>query len=409
MTDDTPREHTDVLLIGGGIASATAAKTLREGGFAGRIVLVSRELDAPYHRPPGSKEHLRGEQGQDDALIVPASWWAENDVDLRIRTSVLSLDAEGRSVKLQTKDELTFDRALVATGAMVRRLNVDGAGLEGIHYLRSLRNSDAIRRDLEGLDEGAPVVLVGGSYIGSEVAASLASQGHPVTVLMQEAEPLSRTFGEDVGRWVRARLERNGITVRGGVDVASFASADGSTSEGRVAEVVLADGERIPAALVVAGVGATPDVMLAKRAGLELGETGGVACDDRLRTSVEGVWAAGDVCEYASVLDAHPERLRVEHEEHAAAQGAYVARQWLGEDAPFQEVPYFFSDLADWVALEALGPATGWDRTELEGSLEDDAFGVWFLAGDEPRGYASFNGGGDLDAARARLAKAAAA
>jgi len=401
MTSDS---HTDVLLIGGGIAAASAAEALREGGFEGRVVLVTRELDPPYHRPPASKEHLRGEQGQDDALILPAAWWDEHGVELRTRTGVLSLDPAAKRVKLQTKEELTFDRALVATGAMVRRLVVPGSGLEGIHYLRSLRNADSLRRDLEGLADDAPIVLVGGSYIGTEVAASLAAQGRPVTILALEDEPLERTFGTEIGRWVRARLEAHGIAFRGGAEVASFANAEGGDGEGRVAAVVLADGERIPAELVVAGVGATPDAMLAKRAGLELGETGGVAVDRFLRTSAEGIWAAGDVAEYESVLDLHPERLRVEHEEHAAAQGAYVARRWLGEEEPFQEVPYFFSDLADWVSLEALGPAHGWDRTVLQGSLDDDAFAVWFLAGDRAVGYASFNGAGDLDAAREVLA-----
>ncbi|EHN08900.1 ferredoxin reductase [Patulibacter medicamentivorans] len=398
--------RTDVLLIGGGIAAASAARALREGGFDGSVVLATRELDAPYHRPPGSKEHLRGEQDQAEALILPEGWWEENAVDLRLRTGVLSLDAGAKVAKLQTKEELAFGRALVATGAMVRRLSVDGSGLEGIHYLRSLRNSDTIRGDLADAAEAEPdgrprVVLVGGSYIGCEVAASLTATGTPATILMQESEPLERTFGSEIGRWVRSRLEAGGVEVRGGVDVVGFRNAEGGDGEGRVASVVLADGTAVAADIVVAGVGAQPDAMLAKRAGLELGESGGIRCDDRLRTSAAGIWAAGDICEYDSVL--HGERVRIEHEEAAAAQGAYVARQWLGEDAPFAEVPYFFSDLADWVSFESLGPARRWDRTVIQGSLDEDRFAVWFLEGDRARGYASFNGGGDLDAARAVL------
>ncbi|MFA4928716.1 MAG: NAD(P)/FAD-dependent oxidoreductase, partial [Patulibacter sp.] len=290
----TAPQPTDVLLIGGGVAAASAARTLREADFDGSIALITRELDAPYHRPPGSKELLRGEQAADAALVLPADWYAEHDVDLRTRTSVMSLDPAARTVKLQTKDELVYERALLATGAMVRRLNVDGSGLRGIHYLRSLRNADAIRQDLEtvgGLD-GARVVLIGGSYIGCEVAASLASLGVGCTILMQESEPLERTFGAEIGRWVRKRLEDGGVTVRGGVEVEAFLPAARADAEERVGAVGIVGGESVPADLVVCGVGAQPDVMLGKRAGLELGESGGVRCDDRLRTSATGLWAA---------------------------------------------------------------------------------------------------------------------
>lgn len=400
----TAPQRTDVLLIGGGVAAASAARTLRESDYDGTITLVTRELDAPYHRPPGSKELLRGEQDLEASLVLPAEWYAQHGVDLRTRTSVMSLDPAARTAKLQSKDELAYDRALLATGAMVRRLNVDGSGLRGIHYLRSLRNSQSIRKDLDelgGVAGGARVVLVGGSYIGCEVAASLASLGVSCTILMQESEPLERTFGAEIGRWVRKRLEDGGVTVRGGVDVEAFAAADPDAEDGRVGAVAIVGGDRVPADLVVCGVGAQPDVMLGKRAGLDLGESGGIRCDDRLRTSVAGLWAAGDICEYDSVVHGGP--IRVEHEEVAIAQGAYVARQWLGEDQPYDVVPYFFSDLADWVSLESVGPARNWDRTVVAGSLADDAFAVWFVEGQHVRGYASFNGAGDIDQATALI------
>lgn len=400
----TSESRTDVLLIGGGIASASAAQALRDGGFDGRIVLATRELDPPYHRPPGSKEHLRDHRTIADELVLPAAWYADHDVDLRTRCGVLALDPAARTVKLQTKEELGYERVLLATGSMVRRLNVDGSGLEGIHYLRSLRNSETIRNDVAAA--GAPgrptrVVLIGGSYIGCEVAASLTAAGASCTILMQESEPLERTFGPEVGAWVRRKLEEGGVEIRGGVEVEAFLPAEPGSEDGRVGAVALAGGGRVEADVVVLGVGAIPDVALAKRGGLELGETGGVSCDDRLRASLPGIWVAGDICEYDSVL--HGERLRIEHEDLAASQGSYVGRQWLGDDQPFAEVPYFFSDLADWVAMESVGPARRWDRTLIQGSLDDDAFAVWFLAGDRVQGFASFNGVGDVDRARELL------
>src|SRR5215212_6505072 len=195
-----PDRDVDILLIGGGIASATAAATLRAEGFAGSILVVGRELDAPYHRPPASKGYLMGRETKDDALVHPAGWWDEHDVELLTRTSVMALDPAAKTAKLSTKQEVAYGLALVATGAMVRRLSVEGAQLDGIHYLRALGNADTIRADVEPFDD---VVCVGGSYIGSEVAASLTELGKRVTVLMQEAQPLERPFGLVVGAHVR--------------------------------------------------------------------------------------------------------------------------------------------------------------------------------------------------------------
>jgi 3-phenylpropionate/trans-cinnamate dioxygenase ferredoxin reductase subunit len=209
----------DILLVGGGIASATAARTLREDGFDGSILVVGREPHAPYHRPPASKEYLRGEHDADGALVHPADWWESAGVELLTRTSVLELDPEARSAKLSSKESVGFDRALVATGAMVRRLSVDGAQLEGIHYLRALGNADSIRADTEGAER---VVCVGGSYIASEVAASLTELGRKVTMVMLEDHPLERSFGTTAARFFRRALEEHGIEVLGGDEVARF-------------------------------------------------------------------------------------------------------------------------------------------------------------------------------------------
>jgi 3-phenylpropionate/trans-cinnamate dioxygenase ferredoxin reductase component len=379
----------DILLVGGGIASATAAKTLREQGFDGSILLVGREPHAPYHRPPASKEYLRGEHGPEEAHVHPAGWWEPNGVELLTRTSVLHLDTDARTAKLSTKEEIGFDRALVATGAMVRRLPVDGGQLEGVHYLRALGNADGIREETQGAER---VVCVGGSYIASEVAASLTELGRSVTMVMLEDHPLERGFGTTAGRHFRRVLEEHGVEVIGGEEIARFEGDE------RVERVVTQSGRELAAEAVICGVGAIPDVMLARKAGLALGELGGVVCDSRLRTSAEGVYAAGDMCEYDSIL--HGRVMRIEHEEVAAAQGVTAARNMLGADVPHDEVPYFFSDLSDWASLEYLGPALSWDDEQVEGSVDDGAFAVWYREGDRVRAMLSVGGAGDLDRAR---------
>jgi 3-phenylpropionate/trans-cinnamate dioxygenase ferredoxin reductase subunit len=382
----------DILLIGGGIASATAAHTLREEGFAGSILLAGREPHPPYHRPPASKEYLRGEHGPEGAHVHPADWWDAAGVELLTRTSVLDLDPAARTAKLSSKEEVGFDRALVATGAMVRRLPVEGAQLEGVHYLRALGNADAIREETDGAER---VVCVGGSYIASEVAASLSELGKQVTMVMLEDHPLERSFGTPAGRFFRRVLSEHGVEVIGGDEVARFEGGE------RVERVVTVSGRELEAQAVICGVGAIPDVMLARKAGLALGELGGVLCDSRLRTSADGVFAAGDMCEYDSVV--HGRVMRIEHEEVAAAQGRTAARNMLGADAAHDEVPYFFSDLSDWASLEYVGPALAWDDEEVEGSVDDGAFAVWYREGGRVRGMLSVGGFGDLERARSLI------
>jgi 3-phenylpropionate/trans-cinnamate dioxygenase ferredoxin reductase subunit len=397
MPDDT----TDILLVGGGIASASAAAELREQGFDGSIVLVTREQDAPYHRPPLTKGYLQGREDRPSTLIHPESWYAEHDVDVRTRTPVMDLDTSARTAKLG-RNQLGFDRALVATGAGVRRLQVEGGMRDGIHYLRALGNADKLRGELE---EAERVVVVGGSYIATEVAASAVLLGKRVTLVMQEALPLERGFGAVAGRFVGDLLSEHGIDIVPSTDVVEFAGDADSEDDAPVTAVVCADGTRIDADLVVVGVGATPDVMLARKAGLELGATGGVACDSALRTSADGIFAAGDMCEYDSVV--HGRRLRIEHEEVAAAQGRHAARAMLGSEEPYTEIPYFWSDLADWVTLEYVGPAPGWHEELVHGDPAGGAFSVWYLHDGGLAGALAVGRPRDLDAARDLLARGA--
>jgi len=364
----------DVLLIGGGIASASAAAELREQGFEGSIVLVTREQDPPYHRPPITKGYLQGGEARDATFVHPQEWYAEHDVELLTRTPVMSLDCEERTAKVG-REVIHFGQALIATGAMVRRLRVDGATRDNIHYLRALGNSDTLRAAVANAER---IVVVGGSYIASEVAASLTLLDRTCTIVMQETLPLERHFGPVAGQFVHRLLTDHGIEVVGDADVVGF---DGEgDDEGPVGAVVCADGRRIEGDLVVVGAGALPDVMLARKAGLVIGDGGGVSCDQRLQTSADGVFAAGDICEYDSVL--HGRRLRIEHEQVAGAQGRHAARAMLGSEEPFAEVPYFWSDLADWTTLEYVGPAPAWDEEIVHGDPAGGAFSVFYLHDD---------------------------
>jgi 3-phenylpropionate/trans-cinnamate dioxygenase ferredoxin reductase subunit len=381
----------DFLLVGGGLASAQCAAELRKRGAEGSILLAGREPEPPYERPPLSKEYMRGEAGREDAYVNPPGWYEENAVELLTGTSVMSLDPAARTAKLQGGEEVGFGKALLATGAMVNILRVEGAENEGIHYLRAFGNSDAIRADAE---KAGHVVLIGGSYIGSEVAASLTAKGVECTIVMMEDVALSRTFGEDAGRWFQERLESHGITVHGGEELEAF------EGDGRVKAVLTKSGRAIECDAVVVGAGVRPDAMLAERAGLEVED--GIVCDSKLMSSAEGVYAAGDCCSYDSVV--HGRRIRVEHWDVAMQQGMHVARNMLGEDADYDVVPYFFSDLADWASLEYVGPAKDWDEEVLRGDRDGGEFSVWYLKDGRVAGALSVGRSEDLAEARRLLA-----
>jgi 3-phenylpropionate/trans-cinnamate dioxygenase ferredoxin reductase component len=398
-----PDRQVDHLLIGGGIAGATCASTLREQGATGSILLVSRELDAPYHRPPITKGYLRGDESKEQTLILPAEFWDEQEVELMTRTSAMALDLDAQTVKLSNKQEVGFGQALLATGAMVRRLGVDGAQLDGIHYLRTLGNADSLRRDVEAAER---IVLVGGSYIGCEAAASLTELGKRCTIVMQEQVTFERSFGLHVGGALQVVLESHGVEVLAGEEVEAFVGSEQSAGgeEPRVSGVRLRSGATIEGDLVVAGVGAIPDVMLAQRSGLEIGELGGVRVDRFLRTSAPSVFAAGDMCEYDSPV--HRRIIRIEHEEVAVAQGATAARNMLGQERAHDTVPYFFSDLSDWASLEYVGPAQRWDEEVVRGSLADLDCSVWYLLEGRVAAALSIGRSDDLDHARRMISGA---
>jgi 3-phenylpropionate/trans-cinnamate dioxygenase ferredoxin reductase subunit len=385
----------DFLLIGGGMASAHCAAELRRRGAEGSILLVGREPEPPYERPPLSKEYVRGDAAREDAYVNPPSWYEENEVELLSGRNVLALDAEARTAKIQGGEEVAFGKALLATGANVNILRVEGAENEGIHYLRAFGNSDAIRADADAAEH---VVLIGGSYIGCEVAASLTARGTKCTIIAMEDVALSRNFGEEAGRWFQQRLEDHGVAFHGGETLSAF------EGDGRVRAVVTESGLSVECDAVVVGAGVRADAMLAERAGIEVGD-GGIACDSKLRTSVEGIYAAGDCCSYESVV--HGRRVHVEHWDVAMQQGRHAAGNLLGDDADYEVVPYFFSDLADWASLEYVGPAYEWDEEVWRGDREGGEFSVWYLQGGRVAGCLSVGRSEELAEAREKIAAGA--
>ena len=384
----------EYLLIGGGLASANCARWLREEGASGEVLLVGREPDRPYNRPECSKGYLRGLETREEPLFRPNEWWSQQDVELLTRTSVVGLDAQARTATLSSKEEIAFEQALIATGANVRRLNVSGCELEQIHYLRTLGNADAIR---EGVADAEQVVLIGGSFIGCEVAASLTLMGKSCTVVMQEQATFERNFGPRCGRFFQELLESHGVTFHAQDELERF------EGDGRVAKVVSRGGLELAADAVVVGAGVTPDVQLAQKAGLEIGERGGVRCSSRLQSSAPGVYAAGDICEYESVVNGGA-RLRIEHWDVAFNHGKTAALNMLGRDIPHEVVPYFYSVLGDWGELEYVGPAYEWDQEITRGSLQDGSFTNWYLHDGVVKAALTFGRSDDLDAARRLIA-----
>ena len=385
--------HVAYALIGGGLAAGNCARWLRESGADGPILLVGREPDLPYNRPPCSKGYLQGHESREDTLFRPADWYGEQQVEALTRTSVKSLDIAEKIIELSDGQSVSFDQGLVATGANVRRLSVTGAELDGIHYLRTLGNTDTIRADAAG----KRVVMIGGSYIACEVAASLTELGSSCSLVMLESVALSRNFGEQAGRFFQDRLAEHGVEAFGDDELDHFEGTGG-----RVSRVVTKSGRRLDADAVVIGVGAVPDVRLSRTAGLQIGDSGGVMVDPYLQTAVPGIFAAGDIAEYESVVHGGA-RLRVEHWDVAFNQGKTVALNMLDRHQPHDVVPYFFSDLADWASLEYIGPAYQWDQEVVRGSIDAGEFSIFYLQDGRVKAALSVGRSDDLEDARRLL------
>lgn len=321
------------VIVGGGLAGATAAEQLRESGFTGKILLLGAEFHGPYNRPPLSKEFINGTDGRETIALHPENWYAEHDIDLLIGETAISLG--DHTLTLVSGKQVPFDRLLLATGATPRRLHLPGSDANGIHYLRTVEESEDLRSSLS--EGGKRVVLVGAGWIGLELAAAARGYGNSVTVVAPDSVPLSRALGDELGTMFRNLHESHGVVFKLETNVKGF-----SEEEGRVTGVIT-DAGVIDADLVIVGIGAIPNTALAETGGVDVDN--GILVDAHLAASVADVWAAGDVANAY-----HPfvrQRMRSEHWANAIASGKVAARAMMGEDAVLNDIPYFYTDQFD--------------------------------------------------------------
>ena len=356
------------VIVGASLAGAKAAETLREEGFAGRVVLVGAESERPYERPPLSKDYLRGEVGREKVHVHDEGFYAEHQIELRLGRTAVQLDTLAGELELDDGERLRYDRLLLATGSEPRRLEIPGGDLDGVMYLRSVQDSDALR---ERLDRGGAVVVVGAGWIGAEVAASARQRGLDVTVVEPAAVPLERVLGAEVGAIYRDIHTDHGTRMLMGTGVEAF---EGDDTIGRVRT---SDGRTLECDFAVVGVGVQPRIRLAAQAGLDVDD--GILVDEYLETSKRGVFAAGDVAN--GLHPVYGERIQVEHWANALNQGPAAARNMLGQGVPYERLPYFFSDQYE-VGMEYSGFAREWDRVVFRGDPATREFIAFWLVGD---------------------------
>jgi 3-phenylpropionate/trans-cinnamate dioxygenase ferredoxin reductase subunit len=360
----SPHARTFVI-VGASLTGARAAQELRDQGFDGRVVLIGDEHELPYERPPLTKDYLRGERPRDLTRVHEAGFYEQHDIELLTGVTVAAIEPAEKRILTDGGGEFVYDRLLIAIGAEPRKIDIAGADLDGVHYLRTLTDCDALR---QRLDAGGKVVVVGAGWIGAEFAASARQLGLQVTVIEPAAVPLERVLGNELGAFYRHAHESHGVEMRMQTGVEAF---DGS---GSVAAVRTTDGQSIACDFVVVGVGVIPRTQLAAAAGAKI--ENGIVVDQQLRTTLPAVFAAGDVANAW-----HPffkRNIRVEHWANALNQGPLAARAMLGQDVSYDRIPYFFSDQYE-IGMEYSGYATEWDEVIYRGAISDGEFIAFWL------------------------------
>jgi 3-phenylpropionate/trans-cinnamate dioxygenase ferredoxin reductase subunit len=350
------------VIVGGGLAAATTAGSLREGGFDGELVLIGAEADPPYERPPLSKEYLRGQEPHPH-WVRPEGWYQEQAIETRFGVRAERLLAADRVVELEGGERVPFDQAVIATGVRSRRLAITGVDLPGVFDLRSVSDADAIR---ESAKKASSAVIVGMGFIGAEVASTLRQMGLDVTVVEFFATPLERVLGPELGRAIEALHRDHGVTMVFGDAAERF------EGDGRFEALLTKEGRTIEGDLAVVGVGVEPATEVA---GSDVPVDNGIPVDATLATAVEGVWAIGDVARHD-----HPVfgPIRVEHFDNAIRMGETVARNLLGAREVHDDPHWFWSDQYD-EQIQMSGFATSWDQTVIRGSVPDRTFAAFLL------------------------------
>jgi 3-phenylpropionate/trans-cinnamate dioxygenase ferredoxin reductase component len=329
------------VVVGGGLAGGMVAQEYREQGGDDSILIIASEPHLPYHRPPLTKDFLRGEKPAEDGQMHPAEWWREHDVEIRTETRVVALDPGAHQVTLESGEEISYERLALATGATPRTI-------PGTSAIRTVDDSAAVAAVLE--EGSGELGVIGGGFIGVEAAASARMKGFDVTMAVPESVVWEHVFGAEVARYFQNQLESHGVTVLNGTT-------------------------QLPEKgykLVLAGIGVNPNIELAQDAGLA---TNSVVLVNEQLSAGGDIWAVGDIAEYQSVV--HGKRMRVEHWDVALNQGAYVGRTWAGkQDGPYDVVPYFFSDIGDWTWFEYVGPGSG--KVDIRGSMDSDDFCAYY-------------------------------
>ncbi|HXJ28525.1 MAG TPA: FAD-dependent oxidoreductase [Streptosporangiaceae bacterium] len=365
-----------IVIIGTGLAGGNAAATLRDEGFRGPVVLLSREPGVPFGRPPLSKTYLRSEEDLDGWYVRPPGWYAAHDVELR-NEAVVAVDFAVHTVTLSSGGELAYQKVLIATGGRNQRLGIPGADLPGIHYLRSVAECDAIKREAM---PGRHAVVVGMGFIGCEVAVSLTQLGVQVTAVFPGRDPLERVLGGQVGVLIGAIHRANGVELLPAEQVAAFEGTE------RLEAVMTAAGRRIACDFAVAGVGIRPDIPA-----VAVAQENGILADELCRASAPDVYAAGDVANHLHPLFG---RIRVEHFNNGEKQGAAAARSMLGSTAPYDYVHTFWSDQYEH-KIEYVGHVTKWDEFVVRGSVADSKLIGFYLVAGVVRAAVGFDRGGD--------------
>src|SRR5215470_14016168 len=356
----------NIVILGGGMVAGYAAKQMVELGLSsGELTILSADSAIPYERPPLSKGFLAGKDTDDAIKINPDDFYQEHGIELRLNCEVTALGVKGKRLMLKGDDEFGFQKLIVATGARPRRLNVPGSQLQNLFYLRSLNDSKRIRA---AADKAKRAVVIGGEFIGMEVAAVLAQKGIEVAMVLSDDRIWKRVFTPEMSNFFEQYYAARKVRI---VKSSAVKELQGEIT---VHSAVLNGGRTVPCDLVVAGIGVEPAVELASSAGLQVGD--GIVVDEHLKSSDPDIYAAGDVANYQDVL--FGKRRRVEHWDNAVSQGQYCARFLMGEATPFKHVPYFFSDVFD-LSYEYWGDSSSADQVVHRGDIGSNSFSVWWL------------------------------